>query len=88
MIKVLAQMRNFRRGHDTQGKLKKINIGQTYECYAHFMAPDRMEKTRCEVEKANSQAGSRAFDERILKPRTETYLTPKWDEVIPFPTNT
>ncbi|CAF9938185.1 hypothetical protein IMSHALPRED_000701 [Imshaugia aleurites] len=30
-IKVLAQMKSLRRGHDTQGKLKKINIDQTYE---------------------------------------------------------
>lgn len=86
MIKVLAQMKNLRRGHDTQGKLKKINIDQTYEGYANFMAPDRMEKIRCEVEKANTKAGNKIFDERILKPRTETYLTPEWDEMIPFPT--
>lgn len=87
MIKVLAQMKNLRRGHDTQGKLKKINIDQTYEGYANFMAPDRMERIRCEVEKANSKAGNKVFDERILKPRTETYLTPEWDEMIPFPTS-
>ena len=88
MIKVLAQMKNLRRGHDTQGRLKKINIDQTYEGYANFMAPDRMEKIRWEVEKANSKAGNKVFDERILRPRTETYLTPEWDEMIPFPTST
>ena len=87
MIKVLAQMKNLRRGHDTQGRLKKIDIDQTYEGYANFMAPARMEKIRCEVEKANSKAGNKVFDERILKPRTETYLTPEWDEMIPFPTS-
>ena len=89
MIKVLAQMKNLRRGHDTQGTLKKINIDQTYEGYANFMAPGRMEKIRCAVEeRADSQAGNRVFDEGILKPRTETYLTPEWDEMIPFPTST
>ena len=88
MIKVLAQMKNLRRGHDTQGTLKKINIDQTYEGYANFMAPDRMEKIRSAVEKADSQVGNRIFDEGILKPRTETYLTPEWDEMIPFPTST
>lgn len=30
-----------------------------------------MEKTRCEVEKANSEAGNKIFDERILKPKTD-----------------
>ena len=35
MIKVLAQMKHLRRGHDTQGRLKKINIDQTYEGYAN-----------------------------------------------------
>ena len=87
MIKVLAQMKNLRRGHDTQGRLKKINIDQTYGGYANFMAPDRMEKIRCEVKEANSKAGNNVFDERILKPRTETYLMPEWDEMIPFPTD-
>ena len=88
MIKVLAQMKNLRRGHDTQGTLKKINIDQTFEGYANFMAPDRMEKIRSAVEeKADPQAGNRIFDEGILKPRTETYLTPEWDEMIPFPTS-
>ncbi|KAL9069626.1 MAG: hypothetical protein Q9161_005425 [Pseudevernia consocians] len=88
MIKVLAQVNNLRRGHDTQGKLKKINIDQTYEGDANSMAPEGMEKIRCMVEKANSKAGKKVFDERILKPRTETYLTPKWDKMVLFPTST
>lgn len=57
MIQVLAQMKNLRRGPDTQGTLKKINIDQIYEGYANFMAPGRMGKIRSAVEeKADSQA--------------------------------
>lgn len=89
MIKVLAQMKNLRRGHDSQGRLKKINVDQTYEGYANFMAPMRMQQIRRDVQ-AKAQEGKKegrhVFDARILKPRTETYLTPEWDEMIPFPT--
>ena len=88
MVKVLAQVNNLRRGHDTQGKLKKKNIDQTYEGDTNSMAPEGMEKIRCKVEKANRKAGKKVFDERILKPRTETYLTPKWDKMVLFPTST
>ncbi|KAL8706501.1 MAG: hypothetical protein Q9201_000433 [Fulgogasparrea decipioides] len=43
MIKVTAQMKNLRRGHTSQGYLKRIEIDQTYEGYANFMAPERMQ---------------------------------------------
>lgn len=56
MIKVLAQMKNLRRGHDAQGRLKKINIDSTYEGYANFMAPMRMKKIAFEVEQAKKEA--------------------------------
>ena len=42
MIKVMAQMKNLRRSHTSQGVVKKIEIDQTNEGYANFMAPDRM----------------------------------------------
>ncbi len=107
MIKVLAQMKNLRRGHDAQGRLKKINIDSTYEGYANFMAPMRMKKIAYEVEQAKKEAKdaekkakktdmeakkraddlAKVFDTRILKPSTETFLTPEWDEMVPFPTS-
>ena len=37
MVKFIAQMKNPRRGHDAQGKLKKINLGWTAEGYSNFM---------------------------------------------------
>lgn len=69
MIKVLAQMKHLRPGHDTQGRLKKINIDQRCEGDANFMAPDCMEKIRCQVEEANSEDGNKIVDKRILNTR-------------------
>ncbi|KAL8693454.1 MAG: hypothetical protein Q9218_001725 [Villophora microphyllina] len=43
MIKTMAQLKNLRRGHTSQGFVKKIEIDQTYEGYANFMAPGRMQ---------------------------------------------
>lgn len=129
MIKVLAQTKNLRRGHDTQGRLKRINIDETEEGYANYMAPKRMvdirERVRTTLEKAESRikeatkvvakAKSKTaeeldeaekalvrekteqkdaqelrtiLDSKVLQPEAETYLTPEWDEMIPFPTST
>ena len=98
MIKVLAQMKNLRRGHEAQGKLKRINIDQTYEGYANFMAPMRMKKIRYDVEHPPKDEKTKKdlyspddlakiFDTRVLKPSTDTFLTPEWDEMVPFPTS-
>ena len=88
MVKVMAQMKNLRRSHHTQGRLKKVNIDQTYEGYANFMAPKRMEEIRQKCENLDkSKLDQRIFDSRILKPKIDTYLTPEWDEMIPFPTS-
>ena len=78
MIKVLAQMKYLRKGHDSQGRLKKIRINQAYESYANYMAPMRVEEIRREAKK-------NATSVEILKPETVTYLTPEWDEMVPFP---
>ena len=43
MDKVMAQMKNLRRAHTSQGHVKKIEIDQTYEGYANFVAPGRMQ---------------------------------------------
>ena len=105
MIKVVAQLKNLRRGHDTQGKLKRFRIDQTSEGYANFMAPRRVEEIRREAKRQktdeadtlthsnNHQAEAwetkkDIFDDDILKPQTDTYLTAEWDEMIPFPTST
>lgn len=92
MIKVLAQMKNLRRGHDSQGRLKKINLDSSYEGYANFMAPGRMREIERKVEKAASDPSHKdeapeVFRKTILKPNTDTYLTPEWDEMVPFPTS-
>lgn len=42
MIKVMAQLKNLRRGHTAQGIVKKVEIDSSNEGYANFMAPDRM----------------------------------------------
>ena len=105
MIKVVAQLKNLRRGHDTQGRLKRFRIDQTSEGYANFMAPMRVEEIRREAKRqktdevdtlthSNSyqaeawETKKDIFDDDILKPQTDTYLTAEWDEMIPFPTST
>ena len=92
MITVLAQMKNLRKGHDAQGRLKKINIDASYEGYANFMAPMCMKKIESDVKAAlngtdeRAQDAAKVFDTRILKPSVDTYLTPTWDETVPFST--
>lgn len=116
MIKVMAQMKNLRRGHTSQGLVKKIEVDQTYEGYANFMAPGRMQMVASDAERApidleayrelkSSMNGSeepdemeqllvqrvkdadKVFDSDVLKPKSDTYLSPSWDEMIPFPTS-
>ncbi|KAI4268581.1 MAG: hypothetical protein LQ337_007755, partial [Flavoplaca oasis] len=55
MIKVVAQMKNLRRGHTSQGEIKKIEIDQTYEGYANFMAPGRMQMIASDVKLAETR---------------------------------
>lgn len=115
MIKVLAQLKNLRRGHDTQGKLKRIKLDSSYEGFSNFMAPQRVKSIKAAVEqktveietllqelshahpeerleKEKSLVNERSrlkgvYDsDRILKPATDTYLTPEWDEMVPFST--
>ncbi|KAK5080999.1 hypothetical protein LTR05_008316 [Lithohypha guttulata] len=81
MIKVIAQMKNPRRGHDAQGLLKKVRLDASSEGYSNFMAPMRIQRIAHE---SSGVAGS-IYTEKILKPATDTYLTPEWDEMVPFP---
>ena len=85
MVKVLAQTTNLRRGHDTQGKLKKVSMDKNSEGYANFMAPIRVEEIRRQAKKTGDQE---LYNAKVLKPRTDIYLTPEWDEMIQFPTST
>ncbi|KAJ9424436.1 heme peroxidase-domain-containing protein [Fusarium oxysporum] len=86
MIKFVAQMKNPRRGHDAQGKLKKINLDSTPEGYANYMAPGRVSWIEQQVKKLDDhKEADEIFTDDILRPQTDTYLTPTWDEFVPFP---
>lgn len=77
-------MRNPRRGHDAQGRLKKVRLDRFNEGYSEFLAPMRMRKIAHLAEQ--KVAGySDVYDKDLLKPATDTYLTPEWDEMVPFP---
>ncbi|KAJ4309604.1 hypothetical protein N0V84_011417 [Fusarium piperis] len=93
MVKVLAQLKNLRRGHDTQGMNKKINIDASAEGYSNYMAPMRMTEIQMKVAALKDDASeeekkelSRLFNERPMRPAVCTYLTAEWDEMLPFPT--
>ncbi|KAF4992647.1 hypothetical protein FGRMN_7048 [Fusarium graminum] len=85
MIKFIAQMKDPRRGHDTQGKLKKIHLDSTPEGYANYMAPDRVRWIKEQVKSLKQKKAEEIFTDGILKPENITYLTPTWDEFVPFP---
>lgn len=98
MIKVLAQLKDLRRGHDTQGHLKKIALDSSYATYSNFMAPQRIRQINTQVrakiaeaKQANDSDSVKELKEtysldRLRCPATDTYMTPEWDEMIPFPT--
>ena len=52
MIKVAAQLKDLRRGHTSQGLVKRIEIDQTSEGYANFMADGRMKLIAHDAERA------------------------------------
>jgi hypothetical protein len=84
MIKTVAQMKNARRGHDAQGRVKKVNLDSSAEGYSNFMAPMRITRISNQVKtiKENTDA---IYTDDILRPATDTYLTAEWDEFVPFP---
>ena len=84
MIKTIAQMKNVRRGHDAQGRLKKINIDSSDEGYSNFMAPMRMRRISRQVDMVEDDTDD-IYTREILRPATDTYLTAEWDEMVPFP---
>lgn len=85
MIKFIAQMKNPRRGHDTQGRLKRIRLDSTPEGYANYMAPMRVSWIKEQVKHLEDKQAEKIFTDDILKPGADTYLSPTWDELVPFP---
>ncbi|KAI1179312.1 heme peroxidase [Nemania sp. FL0916] len=87
MIRLVAQMRNPRRGHDTQGFVKKVRLDDTSEGYANFMAPMRLRHIASQVlAHPDHKDAKGVWSKDILRPGSDTYLTPTWDEMVPFPT--
>ncbi|CZS85760.1 unnamed protein product [Fusarium graminearum] len=92
MVKVLAQLKNLRRGHDTQGVSKKVSIDAASVGYANYMAPMRLKEIELKVKEAREKKElteeqlEAIFPSEIRKPATATYLTTEWDEMVPFPT--
>ncbi|KAK7965797.1 uncharacterized protein PG986_000074 [Apiospora aurea] len=84
MIRFVAQMRNPRRGHDAQGRLKRVPLDSTSEGYAHFMAPGRVDWIQQQV-RSLEDGGDEIWTDEVLQPRADTYLTPTWDEFVPYP---
>ncbi len=84
MIKTIAQMKNPRRGHDAQGRLKEVNIDASAEGYSNFMAPMRMTRISRQVDMIKENTDD-IYTDKILRPATDTFLTAEWDEMIPFP---
>jgi len=89
MIKMLAQMRNLRRGHDTQGRVKRVKIDAAYGAYSNYMAPQRVKEIRHKADNPTAETASVAGEVKkrldVVRPATDTYLTPEWDEMMPFP---
>lgn len=85
MIKFIAQMKNPRRGHDAQGRLKRIRLDSTPEGYANYMAPMRVSWIKEQVKRLKDKEADKIFTDDILRPEADTYLTPTWDEFVPFP---
>lgn len=86
MVKFIAEMKNPRRGHDAQGRLKRVHLDWTAEGYSNFMAPMRMDWIAEQVKRLpKNHPNKDVFTDSVLRPETDTYLTPNWDEMVPFP---
>ncbi|KAF3904876.1 hypothetical protein ABW20_dc0106815 [Dactylellina cionopaga] len=83
MFKVMGQMKLLRQGHDSQGRLKMVNNNPSYGHLANRMAPKIFKATVGELrERAKKNNTGESFD---TPPESYTYLTPEWDETMPFP---
>ncbi|KXJ89872.1 putative prostaglandin G/H synthase 2/cyclooxygenase 2, pgh2/cox2 [Microdochium bolleyi] len=85
MIKFIAQMQNPRRGHASQGKLKRVRLDSTPEGYANYMAPMRVAWISKQVKTLKKKDQNKTYNEDMLRPEVHTYLTPTWDQFVAFP---
>lgn len=85
MVRTVALMRNPRRGHDAQGKLKRVKFDSSAEGYSNYMAPMRMQRIAQQTAMTDRDTHKVYDDSKILRPAVDTYLTPEWDEFVPFP---
>ncbi|KAJ0165001.1 Linoleate 10R-lipoxygenase [Colletotrichum tanaceti] len=86
MIKFIALTRNTRRGTAAQGELKRIHLEATAEGYANYMAPGRVERIREQVDQLEDRKeASRIFNDKVFVAGFDAFLTPAWDEYVPFP---
>ncbi|EGX44212.1 hypothetical protein AOL_s00210g1 [Orbilia oligospora ATCC 24927] len=83
MFKTLGRMKYLRQGHDSQGRLKSVNNNPSYGHLANRMAPKVFKATMGKLkERAQKEKSGESFD---TAPESYTYLTPEWDETMPFP---
>ncbi|KAK2025349.1 linoleate diol synthase [Colletotrichum zoysiae] len=86
MIKFIALTRNTRRGPAAQGKLKRVHLEATAEGYANYMAPQRVEWIKNQAHKMKDHdKASLIFNKKVFQPKLDLYMTPAWDEYVPFP---
>ncbi|KAI1862162.1 uncharacterized protein JN550_010465 [Neoarthrinium moseri] len=78
MVKFVAQMKNPRPGHNTQGKLRKIHLDSTLEGYANYMAPMRLSWIKEQVKRLKPEEAQRILTDDNLKPEDDKYLTRTW----------
>ncbi|KAK6537517.1 hypothetical protein TWF694_011700 [Orbilia ellipsospora] len=83
MFKILGQLKYLRQGHDSQGRLKTVNNSPSYGHLANRMAPKDFRDTMAALRaRAQTKNTGESFD---TTPDSYTYLTPEWDETLPFP---
>lgn len=86
MIKMVARMKNARRGHDAQGRVKKVRLDASAEGYTNYMAPMRIQAIAQKVDLLDDKTlAEEIYTSKLLKPEIETYLTAEWNEMVPFP---
>ncbi|KAK6346772.1 hypothetical protein TWF696_006881 [Orbilia brochopaga] len=83
MFKVMGQMKFLRQGHDSQGRLKAVNNSPSYGNLANRLAPSKFRAALASLrERARKENTGESFD---TQPESYTYMTPEWDETMPFP---
>ncbi|KAF3908286.1 hypothetical protein AA313_de0206127 [Arthrobotrys entomopaga] len=83
MFKILGQLKYLRQGHDSQGRLKTVNNSPSYGHLANRMSPRDFRATMTGLrQRAETNNTGESFDRA---PDSYTYLTPEWDETLPFP---